>query len=473
MCARCGPLMTNPWRRRVAINGMRRPSLGAVLLIAACAPAAATPGGPPDARPDTGATSAPPPTVRMRAGLALDPEARQRCHELEEAFVLSKPIEVLPPERPLALRTTPRILSDGEMRAAMQAVGIDPRDYHAGCFVNKYAVLDDDVVVDRATGLMWERRGTRRPVALRRLKAEVLETNRRKVHGFADWRLPTVDEVATLIDSATVGGGAVDKWLFGFRFIWTADLCLKGRYRLGFYGEMGDVLCFVRDEEASLLLVRTVRPDDFADDRPHAGLAKDPDERRRCLNAERARFALGRKVEVLPSPEPARLRSTPIRASVDQIREKLTGLGLASPDGSSCFSNLFVVNPDDTVTDRATGLMWERDYSPGPMPCTDAASYVSRRNRARYRGHDDWRLPTAEEIATLRESAQFLAPISSMDADAFPGADHELWIADQSTNPDPRHTLDYSFGTFGVSDVSDCHDSFHWVKLVRTIGSGG
>jgi len=454
---------------------MRRPSLGAVLLIAACAPAAATPGGQPDARPDTGATSAPPPTVRMRAGLALDPEARQRCQELEEAFVLSKPIEVLPPERPLALRTTPRILSDGQMRAAMQAVGIDPRNHETGCFVNMYVSIDDDLVVDRATGLMWKSTSTYRHVVREKLKSEVDGVNRRKLHGFADWRLPTIEEVSTLIESVARGGGGIDKSLFGLKFVWTADLCLKGRRRWVFYGEMGDISCWQQDDERiEPSFVRTVRPDDFAGDPPHAGLAKDPDERRRCLNAERARFALGRKVEVLPAPEAARLRSTPLRASADQIRLTLASLGLGSPDGySSCFNNSFVVNADDTVTDRATGLMWERDYSPGPMPCTDAAGYVSRRNRARYRGHGDWRLPTAEEMATLKESVWFVARRSSLDPDVFFGSNHPLWIADQNSNSDPRQTLDYDFGTFGVSDVSDCHDSFHWVKLVRTIGSGG
>jgi hypothetical protein len=73
----------------------------------------------------------------------------------------------------------------------------------------------------------------------------------------------------------------------------------------------------------------------------------------------------------------------------------------------------------------------------------------------------------------LKESVWFVARRSSLDPDVFFGSNHPLWIADQNSNSDPRQTLDYDFGAFGVSDVSDCHDSFHWVKLVRTIGSGG
>ncbi len=67
------------------------------------------------------------------------------------------------------------------------------------------------------------------------------------------------------------------------------------------------------------------------------------------------------------------------------------------------FENAFVDNADETVTDEATGLMWQRGGSPEPLSWLDAKAYVEQLNRLEYAGHTDWRLPTSEELASLIE----------------------------------------------------------------------
>lgn len=70
-----------------------------------------------------------------------------------------------------------------------------------------------------------------------------------------------------------------------------------------------------------------------------------------------------------------------------------------NPDG--LFENDFVDNGDGTVTDRATGLMWQKDGSPKPLTLKRATYYIGRLNDKRFMGYSDWRMPTVEELASL------------------------------------------------------------------------
>lgn len=69
-----------------------------------------------------------------------------------------------------------------------------------------------------------------------------------------------------------------------------------------------------------------------------------------------------------------------------------------NPGGA--FVNSFVDNNDGTVTDRATGLMWEKSGSPF-LSNRRAKNYIEQLNDRRFAGHSDWRMPTVEELASL------------------------------------------------------------------------
>ena len=70
-----------------------------------------------------------------------------------------------------------------------------------------------------------------------------------------------------------------------------------------------------------------------------------------------------------------------------------------NPNGS--FDNDFVDNGVGTVTDRATGLMWQKDGSPKPLTLKRSTYYISSLNDKRFMGYSDWRMPTVEELASL------------------------------------------------------------------------
>jgi TolB-like protein len=68
------------------------------------------------------------------------------------------------------------------------------------------------------------------------------------------------------------------------------------------------------------------------------------------------------------------------------------------------FANHFVDNEDYTVTDVATGLMWQRGGSYNDYKVLDINAmkgYIEELNRKQFAGYSDWRLPTTEEMASL------------------------------------------------------------------------
>jgi len=65
------------------------------------------------------------------------------------------------------------------------------------------------------------------------------------------------------------------------------------------------------------------------------------------------------------------------------------------------FANDLKDNGDGTVTDRATGLMWQKSGSPRAKAWRSAKSYVEGLNFNKFAGYSDWRFPTIEELVSL------------------------------------------------------------------------
>jgi hypothetical protein len=63
--------------------------------------------------------------------------------------------------------------------------------------------------------------------------------------------------------------------------------------------------------------------------------------------------------------------------------------------------NSFVDNGDQTITDNATSLMWDKTDSGVGMTWQEALDWVSQKNAASYLGHNDWRLPNIKELQSI------------------------------------------------------------------------
>ena len=63
--------------------------------------------------------------------------------------------------------------------------------------------------------------------------------------------------------------------------------------------------------------------------------------------------------------------------------------------------NDFVDNDDGTVSDQATGLMWQQSDSEIGMNWQEALAWAQTKNAENYLGYHDWRVPNAKELQSI------------------------------------------------------------------------
>ena len=96
--------------------------------------------------------------------------------------------------------------------------------------------------------------------------------------------------------------------------------------------------------------------------------------------------------------------------------------------------NTYVDNDDGTITDLATGLMWQKDDSGAGKNWEDALSYAENLTLA---GHDDWRLPNAKELQSIIDYTR--APDATDSAKRSPAIDPVFDITNIGTPEDPDY----------------------------------
>ena len=86
-------------------------------------------------------------------------------------------------------------------------------------------INDDKVVIDHATGLMWHQNGSDNYMKRNAAKQWVRGLNSRGHAGYSDWRLPTVEEVASLLEPSEKDGGLYIDPIFSNKqeWIWSGD----------------------------------------------------------------------------------------------------------------------------------------------------------------------------------------------------------------------------------------------------------
>jgi hypothetical protein len=83
----------------------------------------------------------------------------------------------------------------------------------------------DKVVVDKATGLMWHQNGSDSSMRYKKAKKWIRKLNKRGYAGYQDWRLPTVEEAASLLASSKNNSDLYIDPIFSNmqEWIWTGD----------------------------------------------------------------------------------------------------------------------------------------------------------------------------------------------------------------------------------------------------------
>ena len=108
------------------------------------------------------------------------------------------------------------------------------------------SINEDNVVIDHATGLMWCQSGSEKDMVWNEARQWVKDLNSRGYAGYSDWRLPTVEEAASLLELNRTGGDLYIDTVFDTRQsgIWTGDendsaSYLEGVWNVRFKGAYG------------------------------------------------------------------------------------------------------------------------------------------------------------------------------------------------------------------------------------------
>ncbi len=122
--------------------------------------------------------------------------------------------------------------------------------------------------------------------------------------------------------------------------------------------------------------------------------------------------------------------------------------------------NDFVDNSDNTVTDNATGLMWQQDDSGSGMLWKEALAYAEASTHA---GYGDWRLPNAKELHSLLDYTRSPATTSSPAIDA-------IFTSTQITNEGGE--VDYPWYYTGTTHAQQGGGATYAVYLCFGRGTG-
>lgn len=153
-----------------------------------------------------------------------------------------------------SLRSYAKILTTDDVRSMLRNRGFFAKEYSVnksycnpnGNFSNDYVsrtLNGDRVVVDRATGLMWHQSGSSSTMYYKKAIKWIDKLNRAGYAGYSDWRLPTLEEGASLIESSKSSNGkyvdavfsAIQEWIWTSDQAHSADAARRAGYRGAWY----------------------------------------------------------------------------------------------------------------------------------------------------------------------------------------------------------------------------------------------
>ena len=212
-----------------------------------------------------------------------------------------------------------------------------------------YTVSSDGLTVnDNVTGLTWQQSYDNGIYYWAETQTLVDNLNKQNYGGYNDWRLPTIKELYSLWNGST-GWPYIDTNYFSINY--------------SNEEELSHVIFWSSDKYTGVL-------GNISGDTPGAELAFG------------VNFGTGHIKAYNISAGP--------KHSVRFVRGNLA-YGV----------NLFQDNGDGTISDLATGLMWQQTDNGSGIDWEHALAYVQLQNKANYLGHNDWRLPNAKELQSL------------------------------------------------------------------------
>ncbi len=116
-----------------------------------------------------------------------------------------------------------------------------------------------DVVIDHATGLMWQKSGSNEGLPYKNRQTYIDKLNHDRLAGYHDWRLPTVKELMSLLEPAKQSHGLYIHPIFDAKqqWCWSADTD-SSELAWSVYFSIGLVYLDVVDENYYVRCVRSL-----------------------------------------------------------------------------------------------------------------------------------------------------------------------------------------------------------------------
>ncbi len=134
----------------------------------------------------------------------------------------------------ISLRSEPITVSEED---AQQVFELTTRELHWGTsnsapvtYIENKFEEQGKVVIDHATGLMWQKSGSDDRMNYEKAQAYVKKLNEQRFAGYNDWRLPTIPELMSLLEPEQQSNGLYIHPMFDKKqfWCWSADRRIKG-----------------------------------------------------------------------------------------------------------------------------------------------------------------------------------------------------------------------------------------------------
>jgi hypothetical protein len=296
----------------------------------------------------------------------------------------------------LQLRSLPATISNGELRETLKKRSFYCKSYpwnqeyanDEGVFKNNFIDNLDGTVTDNHTGLMWQKAEAPDYMSWGKALPYIEQLNKGRFASHSDWRLPTIEELASLMTREKLNDDLYVSPVFSNKmWFWSCD---KGGDDTGrkwtgssFYWAInfnfGSLFCLETTNAQNIRAVRSVST---------------PAQKRVINNT------------IILRSEPKDFTNS----DVSDVREVIKKYNFFCKgyewnqdfcNDSGISQNDFVSNDDGTCIDLNTGLMWQKAHRPAYGRWEDALRYIQQLNKEHFAGYANWRLPTIEEYLSL------------------------------------------------------------------------
>ena len=241
----------------------------------------------------------------------------------------------------------------------------------------RFIIQTNGTITDNLTGLMWERFPSPKRMNWHDAFKRIKELNTIKLGGFGDWRLPNINELASLINYNVV---RYYQWLTEQRFVivskinayyWSSTTNIRDIQFANCI--MWDGFHLIEKKEAFFNLGGDAKGDYYT-------LATRTE-----------------KAGIIKLPRTGQIKSYHSGDDGDLL------LGIPYPH------TRFVKNGNGTITDKLTGLMWEISPSQYTYNWFQAFGRIVELNATKLGGYNDWRLPNIIELRSLANMNNILS----------------------------------------------------------------